>query len=88
MTWRKMTGTSAVFDLDAGATKTAAAGVDGWYQSQLALRAEYERRALGRSVATPEDRFAQERQAINAELERLKAAGRRLTPADRARIVG
>ena len=78
MTWRKMTGTSAVFDLGAGATKTAAAGVDGWYQSQLALRAEYERRALGRSVATPmtppgfdpADHY------------------RTVKPADRARIVG
>jgi len=82
--WRKMAGTGAIFD-DGQATKATAGGVEGWYQSQLALRADYEHRVFGRAAApSPRDRFARERQAIGAELERLKAA-RWLSLADRAR---
>ena len=81
--WRKMAGTGAVFDDGEQAVK-ATGGVEGWYQSQLALRADYERR-IGRAAApSPRDRFARERQATNAELERLKTA-RWPSLADRAR---
>ena len=84
MGWRKLPGTGAIFDDGEQAVK-ATGGAAEWAASQLAIRADYEQRVFGRAAApSPQDRFARERQAINAELERLKAA-RWLSLADRAR---